>query len=495
MFKKSVLLVAASSLVLGGCKTTLDLERANSSKIQSGVPYELHYDQFKGNVTFRLSNCETGEFKVTAQITKNLKVPDPTLSFVIDPTSMSSFVKKGDVKLEYYSNGQTKSLNASATDESTAIITSLAETAIGLGLLGSASGSSGKSVADQIREESGCKGHIFDAVQEYDATEKKIKALTRELNAANAALKATKKTIDSLTPNVGPILLDRYNDQFQRVKSLSGQIAKARALLALNGKKISKTIPIELPNAIVDGKGNVTGFKYSGEAAALSRTAWETMKSSWFREGSEFNRDYDAKEFTVSYKLSPNDGRKVPVKGYDSDRTPQGVPYRSAVQGNLAMTRSYVKPRENPKNPDKPILEPVHEKLFSKDYSILQFGYLRELPCSSPAFVSSSCSMTFDKNGNLTSAGTKTDSTAGSGVSSTAAAIAQKLSDREKDKLQKEFDILTLQDQIDTLKDKQKTDPDSTDGEAIANLEGQLVEAEAELLLESGELSTALDTP
>jgi hypothetical protein len=127
------------ALIMGavtGCQTQLQVApvNANNTSPALGFNYSLPFVQYDIVISRRLSCGEPGGVRLAKVTTAVTATPvfsrDPSQTYAIDYTSLSSWAKISDFKLERHSNGMLKTIGASSEDRTAQILTNIATTAI-----------------------------------------------------------------------------------------------------------------------------------------------------------------------------------------------------------------------------------------------------------------------------------------------------------------------------------------------------------------------------
>lgn len=138
--RKCFYIMAVGVWLLGGCSTTLKVTPTSNlahDEIGNGLTFYLPKTLLEVNASYapdasgNMSLPSAHDLKVST-----LAIADAHASFMLDPDSMRGFLKDGKLDVDLAENGTLKSVNATLTDQTSAIVGSLTSAFTNLSTLG-----------------------------------------------------------------------------------------------------------------------------------------------------------------------------------------------------------------------------------------------------------------------------------------------------------------------------------------------------------------------
>ncbi|MCB1735076.1 MAG: hypothetical protein KDI89_07890 [Gammaproteobacteria bacterium] len=179
--------LAITTATLSGC-TQLAVEHIEpGSEIPKvGAPYFLPFTQYEITATRRVNACNSNATQappVAVDVSINAKeARDPRREYVIDIASLRSFFKTTDLTIDYHPNGALKSINATATDQTGAALTSVFKS---VGKLVSVAGF-GLMSGGGTPPQPPCTTTTETNFRNKDTLEQRVKVLTRNITRSTA---------------------------------------------------------------------------------------------------------------------------------------------------------------------------------------------------------------------------------------------------------------------------------------------------------------------
>ena len=402
--------ITLAAALTGGCAKYLRIEPVQALTDQpgaplKGVPYALYFDQFEIATTATLTNCAPLTLEINAAVIGQTALPDPALSYMIDPNSMAGLLHSSKFDIDYNPDGSISSVNAEVEDHTPAVLLGLAKAAAGIVTLGA----SGPLQAAFSGTDSGFKEMAYHPPREVKPPTclpaaqlalTKQAAQTIVVDKATAALDAAQSQFDFWNAQMDdagsrppPALRRKFNDAYIRLQSAVLGLEAAQVKLDEADKELFVSeIHLWPDSGVIDHTGNIAGTGLAKKARKAFINPLATLS----------DQDKRSLEFAFAFSIAP-----VGSSPYSTYPKPTnipanvghvGLPYRLPAKGKLLVRR---------------VIGQSEEDLLAQPIIARQLGRVMILPCSGRALVKTGCSLNFDKAGVLTKAGTSVDSAAG----------------------------------------------------------------------------------
>lgn len=466
--------IALAAISTGGCTKYLRIETAQSqTSVQGaplrGVPYSLYFDQFKIVTSAKLVNCNPFTLEITASTGDPTALPDPALSFMIDPNSMSGLLHSSKFDIAYNPDGSIASVNAEVEDHTPAVVLGLAKAAAGAITLGASGPFKALSTGEWSKTPVPiCTKAALAALNDFaDKSAAADKAKTA-LDKAQVDFDTWNEQMDDAGDNPPPALRRKFSDSYIRLRGAVARLETAQAKMDKAEKELIVSDSHLWPESGIIGK---TPEVANDLLAQKARTAFVNPDATLPKEN-------EAKlKFHFAFELAPTGSS--PYSAYPAasnipinvGRT--GLPYRLAARGQLTVTR---------------IGESESEDILVQPVVARQLGRVMILPCTGRPLVKTGCSLNFDKAGSLTKAGTSVDGAAGEkiadvlgGVVDAAGAPVKAMRDRDERKRTAAADA--KQERLDALKlDQDIADAEQAKRDAVGEQDKNRAQEEIDAL-------------
>ena len=426
------------ALIVGavtGCQTQLEVAslNANDTSPALGFNYSLPFVQYDIVISRRLSCGEPGGVRIAEVTTAVTATPvfsrDPSQTYAIDYTSLSSWAKTSDFKLERHSNGMLKTIGASSEDRTAQILTNIATTAIKVAT--TAAGLGVPVLSSPLARTASTEAPPPPQPICSPAAAAAVDALNAEKGALNSAKSAVALESGRMTALVGAMAgsgakPDAFTQAALREQAI--RVVNSQVALSAATKKYENALA-----KIVEGQA-LTWPPHGGELS--SRTAnvmTNDTKGKWFVTSSaddaiyfELMRAPDATKVTVP-DLEP----VVATTFRAAASTPpsatagaavSGVRYREPARGQLfACYNSFCATASHA------------DRNLVNDGPVPQLGRLYYLPFTNGIFQNNVLSASFAEDGGLLTAGYAEKSSRGEIATDTLKQIASALPGAIKD--------------------------------------------------------------
>lgn len=390
----------------------------------SGAPYNLSFTQYEITVKRRLAGCTVEvngkkEDKLVIAIEATPKAsekPDPARDYVIDIDSLQSIWKTSAVEVKWNDSGRIDSISASAKDKTGAavvtIATAVAKTVIGVSTFGGGGNVDilvdGKTVAEP---KGACTEDTFKMFRYAQMLEPKIKSGTEKLARATKKLEA----LQSVAGIMGKDLSAADKSSFSQLQlSIAQQAADLEdKQKELQGylKEITYTDSIVWPpNGSVFGENVVKGSPVKAARILAPLTAQQVLK--WGSPG-------DDKKIlpltSVWIKIAPSTpiGTTDPCTTTCAEDASKGLKYRPKAPGYLVVCKAA----------DCSL---GSENEVGKDVGMIsQLGRVYVIPLKSGLFSDKTLVATFDKVGQPTMIGVKSEASVAEQAALTGSAVLE----------------------------------------------------------------------
>lgn len=421
------------ALIMGavtGCQTQLQVApvNANNASPALGFNYSLPFVQYDIVISRRLSCGEPGGVRLAKVTTAVTATPvfsrDPSQTYAIDYTSLSSWAKTSDFKLERHSNGMLKTIGASSEDRTAQILTNIATTAIKVATTAASLGTFpvlARSVKSDAPPEPICSPAAAAAV---DA----LAAMGQSLNAAKSALALESGRMTALVgamtgSGAKPDAFTQAALREQAIRLVNSQVALSAAT-----KKYENAL-----TKIVEGQA-LTWPQHGGELSSRTAnvTTGDTM-GKWFVNSSADDAIYfELMRAPDTTKVTVPDLEPVATTTFRAtvSAPPEaaagsavsGVRYREPARGQLFAC--YNSLCANASHADRNLVN---------DGPVPQLGRLYYLPFTNGIFQNNVLSASFAEDGSLLTAGYAEKSSRGEIATDTMKQIASALPGAIKD--------------------------------------------------------------
>lgn len=499
-------ITGAALAMLGGCATQLQSVhlKEGATAPRAGVPYNLTFTQFNVTLERSISKCPEGtgmkDLEIASDFTfSSSEARDPAHEYALDMTSLRSFLKTTDVRVNYHPNGALATINASANDQTGTFITSVAST-VGKVLVSSvapaplpegtavqATTTNSSAPANAPRSVSACSDEVVKALKQLPDQVAAVEKATRELNYATADWASVIRMVEASAsrgregwkPELNAAL-ENFKAKREGLREAGDALKKTRALLAFEPKKV--TWPL-------------AGDKNASEGATFRDITDEELKASnkltkdIVLPGRVGAQDYwlELRGLTAGFK-----GSEEMATG--SSPTVEGIRYRKAMPGRLVVIACPAGVTREPPTNTKP--SKCKDAATSTLQPITQLGPIFALPLKNYPFMSQNITAEFNDAGQPVKLGYFSEAAAGK-ISGTLDGVAdQWLKVKEASKPKSELDtvneqlaLLQAQNQLAAAKQAQAdaSDPDQKATQAAkakaALLEAQLAQLKAEKAL------------
>lgn len=471
--------IALAAISTSGCTKYLRIETVQSqTSVQGaplkGVPYSLYFDQFKIVTSAKLVDCKTFTLEITASTSDPTALPDPALSYMIDPNSMAGLLHSSKFDIDYNPDGSIASVNAEVEDHTPAVVLGLAKAAAGVITLGASGPFKALSTGGTDSAEWSktlvpiCTEAALAALNDFADKSAAVDKAKTALDKAQVDFDTWNEQMDDAGDNPLPALRRKFSDSYIRLRGAVVRLETAQAKLDKAEKALVVSDTHLWPESGIVGKTPDVSGKALGQKA----------REAFIKPLALLSKEDEAQlTFQFAFELAPTG--LSPYSAYPArsnipvnvSRT--GLPYRLSGRGQLTVTQT-----GNTSSP--PLLEqPVVAR---------QLGRVMILPCTGRPLVKTGCSLNFDKAGSLTKAGTSVDGAAGEkivdvlgGVVDAAGAPVKAIRDRDERKRTAAEDA--RQEKLDVLKlDQDIADAEQAKRDAVGNQDKKRAQEEIDAL-------------
>lgn len=471
MRTRSTLSVALLGLAASGC-THLEVEKhnASSNSARSGYAYMLDFTQYQTTLTRTLAACDDGDLptvKTQATITPTL-APDGEQVYVIDPSAMISAFKTSDISVDY-KDGRLVGFNASGTDKTAEVLSSVITSAgkiiaLGAGVPiavsegGSASLCTPQAIANLKLIENN-KKPIEDATAQLDAASATLSTLTAqfaakptrkrgdEIRQRTANIAAARKQLDGLTKTVTAAqgwLTDSVTFTWPQTSLVfhdgpSFPLSSATTAKWFRVDAMKERLAQQPKPWLRENDQGVRQLAVAGEngAAALLGLQPPAFQQRYPHLVDGINWDTCRNDAACASEIARFEADAVETQLFRSTRAPVSLHIvRRGSYGSEGGSHSSADRRAGLRyrmpaagvfyicEVDQPCFAGSHQAVAKAETAVAQLGTVFNIPFSSPAFASGGVSVSFDDQGRLLKAGLKRDNSAAlaaAGVLGTAA--------------------------------------------------------------------------
>jgi len=400
--KRSWMILAGLTLVLGGCGSSIHVTPLNpSGPPPEGVPWNLAMTQYTLTITRQVTGCNNRlNGKVTVAVTQG-KTVDPDRRYVL---SSSGIWATSDITSTLAADGSSTGLNAHSEDQTATVITNVITTAAKAAEL---------LAAADVNKRFHCTQAVNDAITKLTPTDNKVKSLKDIVDADTAEVAAATARVTQLTTAA------QTDSSVKRALSLASQdlvkknakLTRDQAELNANQKIVQSVQTVVWPLRAGDVK--VPHAFSLSQADAAKWVEWRQEDGSWKSLGpDEQPRAIVVDQFDVSLALyRPDDlnGWTTEPRSTNSPDIEVGVPVRVAGIARLLVCTGGKDDNGTDHGPCPDTLasgwrpEKNQSLPIQPDQTALQLGQMYVVPITGGTFKSEAAAIALDTNGNPTS--------------------------------------------------------------------------------------------
>lgn len=412
-------------LSLTGCThfNAVRIPKAESPVPTNGAPYNLSFTQYEITVKRRLAACkdevagkEKAKLIIAIEATpKASEQPDPLRDYVIDNDSLQSIWKTTETEIKWNDAGRLQSISASAEDKFGAVAVTVA-TAIAKTVVGAATIAAGPidttKRGETITESFGaCEPEIYTVVTNVKKLEADIKQATAQLERETKRLETYQSVATIMGKDLPPADKKRLSKLLLSVERRTRSIDALQEELETNLKTITYTDTIVWPpNGSTFGEA-VVRTKPVKAIQILPPLTLDQIKK-W---GDVGDNETVLPQTSVLAKISPTSpiGITDPCTDECVEDKSKGLKYRPKAPGYLVICKWQDCDIDS-------------DNAVGKDVGMIsQLGRVYVIPLKSGVFSNKTLTATFDKVGQPTMIGVKSESSVAEGASATTASILE----------------------------------------------------------------------
>lgn len=417
-------LVACSTLA--GCThfNAVRIPKAESPVPVNGAPYNLSFTQYEITVKRRLAACkeEDAAGKVKSKLIiaieatpKASEQPDPLRDYVIDNESLQSIWKTTETQIKWNEAGRLESISASAQDKfgvvAVTVATAIAKTVVGAATQAAGSVDITKDGKTVTENTGACEPDIYAKVTNVKELEADIKQRTARLERNIKSLETYRSVATIMGKDLPSSDKERLSKLLLIVDRQTRKLDALQAQLEADLKIITYTDTIVWPpNGSTFGDA-VVKTKPVKAIQILQPLTVEQIKK-WGDAGDDATV---LPQTSVLAKISPTSpiGITDPCTNECDEDKSKGLKYRPKAPGHLVICKWKD-------------CEIDSDNEVGKDVGMIsQLGRVYVIPLKSGVFSNKTLTATFDKVGQPTMIGVKSESSVAEGASTTTAAVLE----------------------------------------------------------------------
>jgi hypothetical protein len=279
---KRMMLSLAVATALGGCVSSLNVQRYDASSPQVGYPYRLRFTQYQVTATWRVVSCDEKaaqplKIKTSADVKETTGL-DPDQYYVIDPRSLQGLFRTTEFTMEWYDDRTPKSITSNVDDQTGAAIGSVLEgvaklAGAGLGLPGgppAEKNTCSQAVKDALLAIDGRAGDRNNPGQKAvtEAAQKAVDAQTATVTKLNSDATAMGATLDNATRR-------RLSQARARLEALLAVLTLEQGKLKGLNDVLTDTKTVTWPNT-----GSIMASRDGLKPSAAAQKRWNLDDSS-----------------------------------------------------------------------------------------------------------------------------------------------------------------------------------------------------------------------
>lgn len=428
MGRLGLLWCLGSIVFAAGCQTHLDVKPDGygdyinkGDKVRIGVEYGLPMVQFNLSVTRTLVKCQDENNRTDIRFSTQI-VAEPHYvvgeRFVVDYESLSSWSKLTELDLQTYDNGTLKSINASAEDQSAAIIGDVVKVGIGVASLVSGVPLSPMEMLPTPGEWI-CSQQTKDKLDEITITKDALEKTTKELAQATDTVTRLESLaiLNGLAEDRKTELAEAKVQQSKLTKQVAAVDKALARLLAYVSVKEERVWPENAGSKLLNADPLPENAKFlkdlfektpphsAGAGAATMRASKKTASGQTEQPRAAeagHKKDVFLEKLMASFQLrgqlvplvEPSEQKDRPSRWPEAGEDKRtGLYYRTPIPAQLLICRVV--------SSQGCIVDDDSPKAFRVNVMAPQLAPLRVLPLTNGMFQNNALSATFRENGSL----------------------------------------------------------------------------------------------